>query len=47
MVKISIIVILSLITFIVSLIAFLVNQGKLPSLIKHQNKIQLSVLLYK
>lgn len=45
MVKISIIVILSLITFIVSLISFLVNQGKLPSLIKHQNKIQLSVLL--
>ena len=43
--KISIIIIISLITFITALVAFLIYQGKLPSLIKHQNKIQVSLLL--
>ena len=45
MIKISIIVVFSLIAFISVLVNILVYQGKLPSLIKHQNKIQLSLLI--
>ena len=45
MIKISIIVVLSLIAFISVLLNILVYRGKLPSLIKHQNKIQLSSLI--
>lgn len=45
MIKISIIIVLSLIVFISTLVSILVYQGKLPSLIKHQNKIQISAFV--